>query len=56
MTEHEHMPPIVRDGAQWLCPGKIKITITGDKVVRTWEEAMALVQGITEVLQLEYRQ
>lgn len=53
MTEHDHTPPIIRDGAQWLTDNQLKITIDGHVFVRTWDESMRLAKSIVEALQLE---
>jgi hypothetical protein len=55
MTEHEHTPPIPRDAAQWLCPGKITIVVDGQRFVRTWDEARHLAAEIIASLEMEYR-
>lgn len=53
MTEHEHMPPIHRYTARWLCPGKLVLVIDGKEVPAQRDDAMKLALAITEVLQLE---
>ena len=54
MTEHDHMPPISRYTARWLCPGKICVLATGDTLlIISSEEALRLAQSITEALQQE---
>ena len=42
MTEHEHMPPILRTGAKRLTAGKILVTIRGAEHVIPVEEAEEL--------------
>lgn len=54
MTDHAHHPPINRNGARWLCRGKVIVTIDGKDVALTRDEAMQLAQELVEVLQLEY--
>jgi hypothetical protein len=50
MTEHEHMPPIVRDGAKRLTAGKILVTIRGAEHVIPVEEAVELWSSICDAI------
>jgi purine nucleoside permease len=55
MTDHDHMPPIHRYTARWLCDDRIVIVVDGREVPATWDEALSLATAITEALQLERR-
>jgi len=50
MTEHEHMPPILRTGAKRLTAGKILVTIRGAEHVLPAEEAEELWSSICDAI------
>ena len=53
MTDHAHHPPISRNGARWLCRGKVIVTVDGRDVALTRDEATQLAKALLEVLHLE---
>ena len=53
MTDHDHMPPISRYTARWLCPGKLVITVQGIEFTVRRDDALNLALAITDALQLE---
>lgn len=54
MTDnHPHMPPIIKNTASYLSPGKIVIVVGGHMHVLTRDEAMSLAMSLVDVLQLE---
>lgn len=53
MTDHPHMPPILRYTARWLCPGKLVLVIDGREMLARRDDALSLAEAICESLQLE---
>lgn len=54
MTDHAHHPPIQRNGARWLCRGKVIVTVDGRELPpMTRDEATQLAKALLEVLRLE---
>ena len=53
MTEHDHMPPISRYTARWLCPGKVVLVVDGKEIPASRDDALKLALAITDTLLLE---
>ena len=53
MTEHDHMPPISRYTARWLCPGKVVLVVDGKEIPASRDDALTLALAITDTLLLE---
>ena len=50
MSDHPHMPPVVRTGARLLTAGKILVTIRGTEHVLPKEEAETLWDSLCDAL------